>query len=196
MKKVFPFIVLVVLAAVAATVYWYAPAREVVVKYYQLFTAPQEQHAEVVSAPESTSAEEIAPTPSVEPVVEPAPVEEPAPAEHQPEPEPAPVAESAPLPALNAEAEALLPKAEAGDPVAQFNLARLYVLGEDMAVNQTEFIRWCRTAAEQGLPEAQYTLGMCYRQGLGVELNTNEARAWVQKAADARYIPAVNEMKR
>ena len=80
--------------------------------------------------------------------------------------------------------------------MAQFNLARQYVLGEGMAVNRTEFIRWCRTAAEQGLPEAQYTLGMCYRQGLGVELNTNEARAWVEKAAASRYAPAVEEMKR
>jgi TPR repeat protein len=124
-------------------------------------------------------------------------VEEPAPvAEPEPQPEPAPEPEPALLPALNAEAEALLPKAEAGDPVAQFNLARQYVLGEGMAVNQSEFIRWCRTAAEQGLPEAQYALGMCYRQGLGVERNTNEARAWMQKAAASRYTPAIEELNR
>jgi TPR repeat protein len=101
-----------------------------------------------------------------------------------------------PLPALNAEAESLLPKAEAGDAVAQFNLARQYALGEGMAINRDEFIRWCRTAAEQGLPEAQYALGMCYRQGLGVERNTNEARAWMQKAAASRYTPAIEELNR
>ena len=99
-------------------------------------------------------------------------------------------AEPAPLPALNAEAEALLPKAEGGDAVAQFNLARQYVLGEGMAVNRAEFLRWCRTAAEQGLPEAQYTLGMCYRRGLGVEQNEEEAARLLKLAADAGYTPS------
>lgn len=95
------------------------------------------------------------------------------------------------MPALNAEAEALLPKAESGDPVAQFNLARQYALGEGMNINQAEFIRWCRTAAEQGLPEAQYTLAMCYRRGLGIETNESEAKRWLRSAADAGYAPAV-----
>ena len=74
--------------------------------------------------------------------------------------------------------------------MAQFNLARQYVLGEGMAVNRAEFLRWCRTAAEQGLPEAQYALGMCYRRGLGVEQNEEEAVRLLKLAADAGYTPS------
>lgn len=74
--------------------------------------------------------------------------------------------------------------------MAQFNLARQYVLGEGMEVNREEFIRWCRTSAEQGLPEAQYTLGMCYRQGLGVEQNEPEAARLLKLAEEAGFTPA------
>ncbi len=169
MKKTLFILTLVILAA-AATVYWYAPAREVAQGWYD----------ELMAKPAPPAAQ---PEPAEAPA--PAPAEEPA-----PEPAPAPEPEPAPLPALNAEAEALLPKAEGGDAVAQFNLARLYVLGEGMAVNRAEFLRWCRTAAEQGLPEAQYTLGMCYRRGLGVEQNEEEAARLLKLAADAGYTPS------
>ena len=137
---------------------------------------------EVAPAPEPT------PAPAEEPAPAPAPVEEPAPAaEPAPEPE---------LPALNAEAEALLPRAEGGDAVAQFNLARLYALGEGMQVNRAEFVRWCRTAADQGLPEAQYTMGCCYLRGLGVETSPDEGRRLLEAAAASGYAPAAEELKR
>ncbi len=179
MKKILFILTLVILAA-AATVYWCAPAREVALGWYdELMAKP----APPAAQPEP--AEAPAPAPAEAPAPEPAP--EPASA---PEPAPAPEPEPAPLPALNAEAEALLPKAEDGDAVAQFNLARQYVLGEGMAVNRAEFLRWCRTAAEQGLPEAQYTLGMCYRRGLGVEQNEEEAARLLKLAADAGYTPS------
>lgn len=87
-------------------------------------------------------------------------------------------------------AESLLPAAEAGDPVAQFNLARQYVLGEGMAINREEFLRWCRTAAEQGLPEAQYTYGMCLLRGVGVPQNEEEAARWLKLASDAGFTPS------
>ena len=100
------------------------------------------------------------------------------------------------LPALNAEAAEMLSKAEAGDAVAQFNLARQYALGEGMAINRAEFVRWCRTAADQGLPEAQYTMGCCYLRGLGVEQNTEEGRRLLESAAAAGFAPAAEELKR
>lgn len=90
---------------------------------------------------------------------------------------------------------ALLPKAEAGDAVAQFNLARQYALGQGMAINRQEFIRWCRTAADQGLPEAQFTLGCCYRGGLGVEQNAEEGRRLLEAAAAAGFAPAAQALK-
>lgn len=183
MKKIFLILTILVVAVAAVLVWKYAPIRSEV--------TPEIAPAELAAA-ESIPAETPAPAPEVAPVaepeVEPVPVEEPAPAaEPAPEPE---------LPALTAEAEAMLPHAEAGDAVAQFNLARLYALGEGMQVNRAEFVRWCRTAADQGLPEAQYTMGCCYLRGLGVEASPEEGRRLLEAAAAAGYAPAADELKR
>lgn len=193
MKKIFA---LLVLAAVAATIYWYAPARELVLGWYAAVETRLAADTPVKPVPEAAPV----PAPAPESAPEPAPAAEPAPEPPpavEPAPAPEPVAaepEPAPLPALNAEAEKLLPEAEAGNAVAQFNLARQYALGEGMAVNREEFVRWCRTAAEQGLPEAQYTMGMCYRNGLGVEQNEQEAVKFLQRAAEAGFAPAVEAL--
>ena len=181
MKKSLFALLLVLVIAASAVAYWYVSGREA------QMDSP-ETPVQTIEEP----AVEVAPQPEPAPVVEePAP----QPVVEEPAPEPAPEPEPAPLPALNAEAEALLPKAEAGDPVAQFNLARQYVLGEGMAINREEFLRWCRTAAEQGLPEAQFTLGMCYRQGVGVAADEQEATRLLQLAADAGYAPAAEQLK-
>ena len=187
MKKFFLILMILVVAVAAVLVWNYAPVQAVV-------------SPEGGEAAESTVAEVPASEPAVAPVPGPtsAPAEEPAPAP-APVEEPAPAAEPAPepeLPALNAEAEALLPRAEGGDAVAQFNLARLYALGEGMQVNRAEFVRWCRTAADQGLPEAQYTMGCCYLRGLGVETSPDEGRRLLEAAAAAGYAPAAEELKR
>jgi TPR repeat protein len=175
-------------------VYYYPPAWQQAQKYWSL--AEQEVKALVEKYAKQAEAAGTAAAP--EPAAPSAPVAEPAPAP-APEPAPEPVVaepEPAPLPALNAEAEALLPKAEAGDPVAQFNLARQYALGEGMAVNREEFIRWCRTAADQGLPEAQYALGCCYLRGLAVPQDAAEGRRLLEAAAAAGFAPAAEELKR
>lgn len=192
MKK-FLLVLVVLVAAAAALVWWYAPARAVAQQVMDWVRAAQPQ-AEVQPAVSGLPVVEPAPAPEVAPVPEetPAQVEAPA-AEEAPEPASAPEPE---LPVLNAEAETLLPRAETGDAVAQFNLARQYALGEGMLINRTEFVRWCRTAADQGLPEAQYTMGCCYLRGLGVEQNAEEGRRLLEAAAAAGYAPAAEELKR
>lgn len=197
MKKFLLALFLVLVAGAAAVFYWYAPAREFAQECLANIRKSEEPAVASQTEPVAKQAEpapEVPAEPAPEP--EPAPVvEEPSPEPAVEEPAPAPEPEPAPLPALNAEAESLLPNAEAGDPVAQFNLARLYVLGEGMAVNREEFLRWCRTAAEQGLPEAQFTLGMCYRQGVGVAADEQEASRLLQLAADAGFAPAAEQLK-
>lgn len=208
-KKVWISVLLVAITAVVAVVCWCAPVREATVQGWKRHavpvwasvqnllsaekTAPQEAetHKKEPVAPVGDTAVppvEPAPADKTAPAPEPAASAEPAPAEPAPQP--------APLPALNAEAEALLPRAEAGDAVAQFNLARLYALGEGMAINRQEFVRWCTTAADQGLPEAQFTLGCCYLRGLGVEKNEAEGRRLLEAAAAAGFAPAADELKR
>lgn len=187
MKKIFLILTLLVVAVAAVLVWNYAPVQAVVSPAGG--EAAESTVAEVpASEPAVAPAPEPTPAPAEEPAPAPAPVEEPAPAV-----EPAPAPE---LPALTAEAEALLPRAEGGDAVAQFNLARLYALGEGMQVNRAEFVRWCRTAADQGLPEAQYTMGCCYLRGLGVEASPEEGRRLLEAAAAAGYAPAAEELKR
>lgn len=203
MKKFLLILVILVVAAASALVYCYAPARAMAVQMMAQSTAwvraqlseqqgqtephaAKENGAESLPAAKPAAEDAVEPvdgtpdTPAAETVVEPA-------SEVAVEPE---------LPALNAEAEALLPAAEAGDAVAQFNLARQYALGEGMLINQTEFVRWCRTAADQGLPEAQYTMGCCYLRGLGVEANPEEGRRLLESAASLGYAPAAEELKR
>lgn len=212
-KKIWIYVLLIAIVALSAVVCCYAPAREATVQGWKRHAVPvweSARQAILNLIPAEKAAPLVVETPGVEPaaqvVEENTPAVEPASAaKTAPAPEPVAPAESAPaepapqpapLPALNAEAEALLPRAEAGDAVAQFNLARLYALGEGMAINRQEFVRWCTTAADQGLPEAQFTLGCCYLRGLGVEKNEAEGRRLLEAAAAAGFAPAADELKR
>ena len=200
MKKFLIVLILALIAAAGVAAYWYTSIRMDSQGAGATLSLPDaaEAQAKPAAAPETETppADESEPVSEVQPApaVEPEAGDAPADLADEPTPEPTPEPEPAPLPALNAEAEALLPRAEAGDPVAQFNLARQYVLGEGMSVDREAFLRWCRTAAEQGLPEAQFALAMCYRQGLGVEQNEQEATLLLQQAADSGYAPAQEQL--
>lgn len=218
-KKIFAVVLVLILAGISAGVYYYAPARAVAQECWvvveqtalkiaeeskgaaelvrKMFAAEKQESAtpavEAPAAPEPVAVEP-SPAPVPEPSPAPTPAEEPAPA---PESEPVvDLANPTPLPELNEEAASLLPKAEAGDAVAQFNLARQYALGEGMAINREKFIRWCRIAADQGLPEAQFTLGCCYRRGLVVPQDEVSGRRLLEAAAAAGFAPAAEELKR
>lgn len=210
-KKIWIYVLLIAIVALSAVVSCYAPAREATVQGWKRHAVPvweSARQAILNLIPAEKAAPLVVETPGAEPAaqlveentpaVEPAPADKTAPATVAPaESAPAELApQPASLPALNAEAEALLPRAEAGDAVAQFNLARLYALGEGMTINRQEFVRWCTTAADQGLPEAQFTLGCCYLRGLGVEKNEAEGRRLLEAAAAAGFAPAADELKR
>lgn len=125
-----------------------------------------------------------APQPEVVPPVAPMPEKE----QVTPAPQPAASAELVPTPRPpTPEVEALLQQAQAGDAVAQFNVARCYALGEGVDASREEFFRWCRMAAEQGVPQAQYTLGCCYRDGVGVTQDAALAEEWLGKAKAQGY---------
>ncbi len=80
------------------------------------------------------------------------------------------------------------PLAEAGDPVAQFNLGKLYEYGGDtVRQDYAEAARWYREAADQGIAEAQNNLGLMYAQGLGVPRDPRRAAELWKQAADNDY---------
>ncbi|MCG8443233.1 MAG: peptidoglycan-binding protein, partial [Caulobacterales bacterium] len=121
----------------------------------------------------------------------PVPVDESVPAiESEPAPEPVVVADAAPVIEEAAAAPAapsvppptaptLEEAADAGDPVAQFQLgdAALHAGAVDAGA------RMMRQAAENGLAVAQYQLAKLFEHGRGVPRDFAQARVWTERAA-------------
>ncbi|MGO9066610.1 MAG: tetratricopeptide repeat protein [Myxococcaceae bacterium] len=76
-------------------------------------------------------------------------------------------------------------KAEAGDAIAQFDLARAYIYGEGgVAVDPKEGLRWLRKSTDQGYVGAEYAMGYIYQTGSeGLPKDQHEAAKWFVKAA-------------
>lgn len=78
---------------------------------------------------------------------------------------------------------ALLPKARAGDAVAQTYVGEIYEKGLGLAApDHASAARWYRQAAEQGNTAAQTSLGALYERGLGVPQDKAMALDWYRKA--------------
>ena len=91
------------------------------------------------------------------------------------------------------EYETLLEKAEQGDAEAQFNLGKMYLLGQGVQQDYKEAVRWYCLAAEQGYAEAQNHLGVMHTTGRGVPRNYWKAYKWLSIAntlGNARANPA------
>ena len=69
----------------------------------------------------------------------------------------------------------MLPLAQQGNPIAQFNLGAMYSNGEGVAQDYKEAFKWYQLAAEQGVAQAQYNLGVMYSKGRGVPQDDQEA---------------------
>lgn len=79
------------------------------------------------------------------------------------------------------------PLAEAGDPVAQFNLGFLHHRGEGVPQDYVAAAHWWTNAANQGAIKAQLNLGLAYFNGEGVEQDNEQARYWIELAANAGF---------
>ena len=80
-------------------------------------------------------------------------------------------------------------KAEAGDPVAQNNLA-LY-LSKQPNPGFSEIVKWLSLAAKKGYAPAQSALAYQYAVGKGVELNLETAIDWYRRAAEQDHPEAL-----
>jgi TPR repeat protein len=85
---------------------------------------------------------------------------------------------------------ALVAKAQAGDPVAQFKVAGYHARGEAVAQDLAEAAKWLLLSAQQGYAPAQNNLAVCYATGAGVEKDLAQAIAWIRKSADQGYARA------
>jgi chemotaxis protein histidine kinase CheA len=77
------------------------------------------------------------------------------------------------------------PLAANGDPVAQYQLAKIYLEGRGPADGVAQGIDLMTKAANAGYPEAQAQLGLMYAMGLGVEPNNMKAYDLLSKAVNA-----------
>lgn len=117
----------------------------------------------------------------------------------EPEPEPEPENEAAPAPEAPALPEPLplIPPApsieqaaEAGDPVARFELGLVAIDEGDAATGA----RLVQAAAASGLSAAQYRLAKLHEQGLGVARDIAEARRWTERAAKGGNVKAMHDL--
>jgi TPR repeat protein len=73
--------------------------------------------------------------------------------------------------------------AEAGDPIAQFEIGLRHDLGEGTALDYRQAMAWYEKSAAQGHPPAQHNIGVLYEHGQGVAQDSKQAAAWYEKAA-------------
>jgi hypothetical protein len=75
-------------------------------------------------------------------------------------------------------------KAEAGDAIAQFDLAKAYMSGTGVATDPNMALVWLQKSAAQDYFGAEYALGRIYQNGLGkLPKDQHEAASWFRKAA-------------
>lgn len=74
--------------------------------------------------------------------------------------------------------------AEANDPIAEYELARMYAGGFGVPKSLVDEQMWLERAAKHGNVQAQYEYGMALRDGRGTVQDYVEARRWMQLAAE------------
>jgi TPR repeat protein len=97
----------------------------------------------------------------------------------------------------------LKPEAEAGNALAQVQVAGIYHYGLVSAANYAEALKWYRKAAAQGNADAMLGLGVMYNLGQGVDKDKVQAFKWLMLAASRlpqgpdrnRIMSALDQMK-
>ena len=80
--------------------------------------------------------------------------------------------------------QTLIPLAEKGDMIAQFNLAKMYCEGKGVPKDYKTAVKWFSLSAEQGNAKAQYHLGVAHSFGLGVVPDYKIALKWFNRSAE------------
>lgn len=81
----------------------------------------------------------------------------------------------------------LYEKARSGESQAQYELARLYILGEDTRKDLTEGVKWLNASAKQDNPDALLMLGEQIAKGEGVTKDLKAAFSYYLKATQLEH---------
>lgn len=85
---------------------------------------------------------------------------------------------------LMARFEVVQPRAEAGEPAAQFALAEHFRRGLGVKANPVKALEWYRKAGDQAHVGAQLAIGRMFEAGNGVRRDYNKAAEWYELAAN------------
>jgi len=83
-----------------------------------------------------------------------------------------------------------LPKAEAGDSEAQYDIAAMYEKGNGVARDMVKAFEWYLKSAKQGNDKGAYKVGFGYLKGIGAEQNYEKALKWLNAAAEYNNVRA------
>jgi hypothetical protein len=78
----------------------------------------------------------------------------------------------------------ILNRADAGDSIAQYEMALRYADGEGVPQNYRDAMAWFAKAAANGNDNAQWKLGLGYINGIGVPHDERKAVVWFKRAAN------------
>jgi TPR repeat protein len=73
-------------------------------------------------------------------------------------------------------------RAEAGDPVAQDNVGKMYADGRGVQANPEQSVAWFSKAATQHNPDAEMNLAVAYLYGRGTTQDLTAACYWLNQA--------------
>ena len=90
----------------------------------------------------------------------------------------------------------LTERADVGDSEAMNSLGIMYCIGDDVAKDYSEGLKWLRKAVDLGNLYALNNLGNCYERGFGVSKDTNEAIRLYGLAADGGNQRAKDNLER
>jgi putative methionine-R-sulfoxide reductase with GAF domain len=100
------------------------------------------------------------------------------------------VIQAIPEPVQGTDVNRVLNRANAGDPIAQYEMAVRYADGEGVPQNYQDAMAWFAKAAANGNEKAQWKLGLGYIKGIGVPHDEREAVIWFKRAANRGDIRA------
>jgi Sel1 repeat-containing protein len=81
-------------------------------------------------------------------------------------------------------------RAQAGDIIAQYEMAERYADGAGVPQNYRAAMEWFAKAAASGSPSAQWKLGLGYLGGIGMPRDERKAAGWFKRAANRGHIGA------
>lgn len=90
----------------------------------------------------------------------------------------------------------LLERANAGDALAQYDIASRYFTGSNgVPLDYVKAGAWLQKSAEQDHAPAQYNLGLLYYEGKGYTVDNARAYFWATRASFRGHIPQGNDYR-